>query len=279
MTSVQQAGQGSAAVPADAAALSPVAARALFAAGLVAPTSGWCAGYAQANVVAVPKALAFDMLLFAQRNPKPCPILDVLDAGEVRGGVLGGETGVGDIRTDVPLYRVYERGELVAETPDVSGLWRADLVTFLVGCSFTFEHPLREAGVPIRHIDAGRNVPMYVTSTRCRSAGSLSGPLVVSMRAVPASRVADAVRVSSRYPAVHGAPVHVGDPAALGITDLDAPDFGDAPVVEPGDVPVFWACGVTPQAMVMESRPEIAITHAPGHMLVTDVRDSGYAVP
>lgn len=266
-------------LPEDPAALSPMAARRLFADGLTVPTSGWCAGYAQANVIAVPKVLAFDMLLFAQRNPKPCPVLEVLDAGEVRGGVLGGASGTGDIRTDVPLYRVYERGELVAEVPDARAHWREDLVTFLVGCSFTFEHPLLEAGVPVRHIDAGRNVPMYVTSRRCRSAGALGGPLVVSMRAIPADQVADAVRVSSRYPAVHGAPVHVGDPGALGIADLDAPQFGDAPVVEPGDVPVFWACGVTPQAMVMESRPEIAITHAPGHMLVTDARDSGYAVP
>ncbi|MDN5795926.1 MAG: putative hydro-lyase [Intrasporangium sp.] len=266
-------------LPEDPAALSPGDARRLFAAGLSVPTSGWCAGYAQANVIAVPKALAFDMLLFAQRNPKPCPILDVLDSGEVRGGVLGGKSGAGDIRTDVPLYRVYERGELVAEVPDATGHWREDLVTFLVGCSFTFEHPLLEAGVPVRHIDAGRNVPMYVTSRRCRSAGALGGPLVVSMRAIPAAQVADAVRVSSRYPAVHGAPVHVGDPGGLGISDLDAPEFGDPPVLEPGDVPVFWACGVTPQAMVMESRPEIAITHSPGHMLVTDARDSGYAVP
>jgi len=145
--------------------------------------------------------------------------------------------------------------------------------------SFTFEHPLLEAGVPVRHLTAGRNVPMYVTTTRCWPAGRLSGPLVVSMRAIPPALVADAVRVTSRYPAVHGAPVHVGDPSALGITDLAAPDFGDPPVIEEGDVPVFWACGVTPQAVVMESRPELAIAHAPGHMLVTDARDSAYAVP
>ncbi|MDC5697068.1 putative hydro-lyase [Intrasporangium calvum] len=268
-------------VPSDPASLAPEAARRLFAEGLTVPTSGWCAGYAQANIIAVPRGLAFETLLFAQRNPKPCPILDVLDAGEVRGGVLGGADpgSHADIRTDVPLYRVYERGELVAEVADARGHWRDDLVTFLVGCSFTFEHPLLEAGVPVRHLTAGRNVPMYVTSRQCRPAGQLSGPLVVSMRGVPSALVADAVRVTSRYPAVHGAPVHVGDPGALGIGDLAAPDFGDPPVLEPGDVPVFWACGVTPQAMVMESRPEIAITHAPGHMLITDARDSAYAVP
>lgn len=268
-------------IPAHPERLPPGEARALFAAGLSVPTTGWSAGYAQANIVAVPKALAFDMLLFAQRNPKPCPVLEVLDAGEVRGGVLGGADpdSTADIRTDIPLYRVYESGELVAEVTDARDHWRDDLVTFVIGCSFTFEHPLLEAGVPVRHITAGRNVPMYLTSTRCRPAGQLSGPLVVSMRAIPSSLVADAVRVSSRYPAVHGAPVHVGDPSALGIADMAAPDFGDPPVLEDGDVPVFWACGVTPQAMLMESRPDIAITHAPGYMLLTDARDSKYATP
>lgn len=151
--------------------------------------------------------------------------------------------------------------------------------TFIIGCSFTFEHPLLAAGVPVRHLSAGRNVPMYRTSRRWRPAGALSGPLVVSLRGIPPDRVADAVRISSRYPMVHGAPVHVGDPAALGIGALDRLDFGDPPVLEPGDVPVFWACGVTPQAMVMESRPELAITHAPGHMLITDAWDSDYLVP
>lgn len=263
--------------PADPAGTPPARARALFAAGLVTPTSGWSKGYAQANLVAVPRELAFDMLLFAQRNPKPCPVLEVLDAGEVRGGILGGPTA--DIRTDVPRYRVYRHGELVEEVDDAREVWREDLVSFLIGCSFTFEHPLLEAGVPLRHLAAGRNVPMYRTSTRCRPAGQLSGPLVVSMRGIPASQVADAVRVSARYPLVHGAPVHVGDPAGLGIADVEQPDFGDAPVLEAGDVPVFWACGVTPQAMVMESRPDLAITHSPGHMLITDAPDTSYCVP
>jgi uncharacterized protein YcsI (UPF0317 family) len=268
-------------MPDDPAALSPSEARALFAAGLQVPTTGWCAGYAQANIIAVPQALAFDMMLFAQRNPKPCPILDVLDAGETRGGVLGGTdlASHADIRTDIPLYRVYERGELVAEVSDAREHWRDDLVTFVVGCSFTFEHPLLDAGVPVRHLTAGSIVPMYVTTTRCWPSGRLSGPLGVSMRAIPPALVADAVRVTSRYPALHGAPVHVGDPSALGIADLGAPDFGDPPVIEEGDVPVFWASGVTSQALVMESRPALAITHAPGRMLVTDARDSAYAVP
>lgn len=254
--------------------LTPREARARFRDGLVTPTSGWCAGYAQANIIAVPKALAFDVLLFAQRNPKPCPVLDVLEAGQVGGPLLDG-----DIRTDIPLYRVYEHGELVAEPADATGYWRDDLVTFLIGCSFTFEHPLVEAGIEVRHMSTGTNVPMFVTSRRCAPAGALSGPLVVSMRPVPAERVADAVRITSRYPSVHGAPVHVGDPAALGIRDLGAPDFGEPVEIRDGELPVFWACGVTPQAMVMEAKPEIAICHAPGHMLITDARDADYQVP
>lgn len=259
---------------ADIADLHPSEARARFREGLSVPTSGWCAGWTQANLISLPRELAFDFLLFAQRNPKPCPVLDVLEAGATSGALLDG-----DLRTDIGRYRIYEHGELVAEVDDVKDAWREDLVSFLLGCSFTFEHPLAQAGIPLRHVDAGRNVPMYVTSRRCRPAGALDGPMVVSMRPIPADRVADAVRISSRYPAVHGAPVHVGDPDALGVRDLTAPEFGDSPDLRPGDVPVFWACGVTPQAMVMEARPPFAITHAPGYMLITDAKDADYQVP
>jgi uncharacterized protein YcsI (UPF0317 family) len=256
------------------AEVSPAEARLMFREGLVAQTSGWSRGHAQANLIALPRELAFDFLLFAQRNPKPCPILDVLDAGATSGPLLAG-----DVRTDLPAYRVYVDGELVAETPDARPWWRDDLVSFLVGCSFTFEAALADAGIAVRHIDQGVNVPMYRTNRRCRSAGRFSGPLVVSMRPVPADQVADAVRVTSRYPAVHGAPMHVGDPRALGIEDLGRPDYGDPVDVREGEVPVFWGCGVTPQAAVVESRPDLAIAHAPGHMLVTDARDSDYLVP
>ncbi|WP_211177305.1 putative hydro-lyase [Pseudonocardia acidicola] len=253
--------------------MSPADARARFRDGLVTPTAGWCDGWTQANLITVPAALAWDFLLFTQRNPQPCPVLDVLDAGTVSGPLLDG-----DIRTDLPLYRVYVDGDLAAETPDVTGWWREDLVSFLIGCSFTFERALGEAGVPVRHVEEGVNVPMYRTSWRCRGAGAVGGPLVVSMRPVPADQVADAVRVTGRYPSVHGAPVHVGDPRELGIADLDAPDYGDAVTVRDGEVPVFWACGVTPQAAVVESRPSLAIAHAPGYMLVTDARDDAYLV-
>lgn len=256
------------------ASTTPAQARARFREGLVVPTAGWSAGYAQANIISLPREYAFDFLLFAQRNPKPCPLLDVLDAGETSGPILDG-----DIRTDIPLYRVHKNGRMVAEEPDVTSYWRDDLVSFLIGCSFTFEHPLMQAGIEVRHIAAGSNVPMYRTSRECRPAGRLSGPLVVSMRPVPAGRVADAVRISSRFPGVHGAPVHVGDPGALGITDVGRPDYGDPVEIRDGEIPVFWACGVTPQAVLTHSKPPFAITHAPGHMLITDAQDAEYQVP
>ncbi len=246
----------------------------MFREGLRVQTSGWCSGWTQANLLAVPRDLAYDVLLYAQRNPAPCPVLDVSEPGEVSTSIFAG-----DLRTDLSAYVVYEHGEPVAEVTDVREHWREDLVAFLLGCSFTFEAALLEAGVPLRHLEERTNVPMYRTSVATRPAGSLHGPLIVSMRPIPADLVATAVRVTSRYPAVHGAPLHVGDPAAIGITDLDAPDFGDAVPVLPGEVPVFWGCGVTPQAAVMASRPPYAIGHAPGHMAITDVRDARYAVP
>ncbi len=260
--------------PANPAALAPREARELFRAGLRVATSGYCAGHTQANLIALPRELAFDLLLFAQRNPKSCPVLDVAEEGETRVRILDG-----DLRTDLPAYRVYRGGELVAEVADARDAWRDDLVSFLVGCSFTFERALLEADIPVRHLEDGGNVPMYRTNQPCRPAGRLSGPLVVSMRPIPTERVSDAVRITARYPAVHGAPVHVGDPAELGIGDLDHPDFGEPVEVRPGETPVFWACGVTPQAAVMASAPEFAIGHAPGHMAVTDSRDIEYQVP
>ncbi|MCO1338944.1 DUF1445 domain-containing protein [Kocuria polaris] len=259
----------------DVALLSPAAARARFRSGLTTPTAGWSRGFAQANLLIVPQSQAFDVLLFAQRNPKSCPLLGVLEAGQTTSDLLAG----GDIRTDVPKYVVYEGGVLAAETDDITGWWRDDLVTFIIGCSFTFESALMDAGIRIAHIDQGVNVPMYKTTIRSTSAGQLSGPTVVSMRPIPASRVSDAVRITSRYPAVHGAPVHVGNPADIGIEDLSRPDFGDAVEIPAGHLPVFWACGVTPQAAVMESRPALAIGHAPGYMLITDARDSDYLIP
>jgi uncharacterized protein YcsI (UPF0317 family) len=254
--------------------VTPAQARARFRDGLAVPTTGWCPGYAQANLVAVPADWAYDVLLFAQRNPKPCPVLDVTDAGSAT-TVLAPDA---DLRTDLPRYRVWHDGEPVAAPTDVTAHWRADLVAFLIGCSFTFEGPLAAAGVPLRHVEQERNVSMYVTDRACRPAGRLRGPLVVSMRWIPEALVETAWRVSALMPAVHGAPVHAGDPRELGIHDLASPDHGDAVAAEPGDVPVFWACGVTPQAALAASRPPFAITHAPGHMFVGDVADAAYRV-
>lgn len=252
------------------------AARAAYRGGLVQPTAGVAPGMTQANLIALPRDWAWDFLLYAQRNPKPCPVLDVVEAGGWTTPLAEGA----DLRSDIPLYRVWRDGRLHEEVRDARALWagQPDLVSFLIGCSFTFETPLIEAGIDVRHVTDGGNVPMYRTSRACRPAGRLHGELVVSMRPIPAHRVADAVAISGRFPSVHGTPVHVGDPAALGIADLGRPDFGDPVRIEPGEVPVFWACGVTPQAAVMASGVPFAITHAPGHMFITDVPDSAYHV-
>ncbi|MFB9347032.1 putative hydro-lyase [Streptomyces heliomycini] len=255
-------------------AWSPRAARARFREGLAGPTAGVAAGRTQANLISVPADWAYDMLLFCQRNPKPCPVLDVTDAGSTT-TVLAADA---DLRTDLPRYRVWEHGELVDEPTDVRAHWRGDLVSFLIGCSFTFEWALTAAGVPVRHVEQGRNVPMYVTSWQCRPAGRLRGPMVVSMRPVPPEHLSAAIRESSLLPAVHGGPVHCGDPSGLGVDDLGRPDFGDPVNLEPDDIPVFWACGVTPQAAVTASRPPFAITHAPGQMFLSDARDEQFRV-
>lgn len=252
------------------------AARASYRAGYASPTSGVAAGLTQANLIAVPADWAFETLLFAQRNPKPCPVLEVIEQGQVESRMAPGS----DIRTDIGRYRIWRDGVLAEETPDARAAWaeHPDLVAFLIGCSFTFETGLLQAGIPIRHQELGRNVPMYRTAVPCVPAGRLSGEMVVSMRPIPAGRVADAVQISGRTPAVHGAPVHIGDPTSLGIADLSAPDFGDAPELRDGEVPVFWACGVTPQAAIMASKPPFAVTHAPGYMFITDVPDAEHLV-
>ena len=219
-------------------------ARARFRAGLRVPTAAVASGFTQANLIVLPLEAAVDFELFARRNPGPCPLLDITEPGSPVTTLAPSA----DLRTDLPAYRIWERGRCVAEPAEVTGYWRGDLVSFLLGCSFTFERALLKAGVPVRHIEQDRNVPMYVTSRRCQPAGRFAGPLVVSMRPIPAALVGTAIEVTARIPSAHGAPVHAGDPADLGIADLSKPDFGDQVLPEPGDVPVFWACGVTPQA-------------------------------
>jgi uncharacterized protein YcsI (UPF0317 family) len=231
-------------------------------------TSGLAEGHVQGNVVILPELLANDFLRYCQRNPKPCPLLAVSEPGEAMLPSLGADI---DIRTDVPRYRVWRDGALSEQPTDISTLWRKDLVTFVIGCSFSFEEALLQAGIPLRHIAQNRNVAMYRSNIATTPAGVFSGPMVVSMRPLKASDAIRAIQITTRFPSVHGAPVHIGDPAQIGIMDLSAPDYGDAVEVMPDEVPVFWACGVTPQAAITQARPKFCITHAPGAMLITDL--------
>jgi uncharacterized protein YcsI (UPF0317 family) len=231
------------------------------------PTSGLAPGLAQANLGILPADESLDFLRFCVRNPKPCPLLEVTDTGSAHPDGVAADA---DLRTDLPRYRVFRDGRLVDEPTDIAQFWRSDLVAFLLGCSFTFEWALAAAGLPIAHQAQGVNVPMYVTNRRCISAGRFDGPLVVSMRPFAPDVISHVVDISARFPAMHGAPVHIGDPEEIGIDDLAAPDFGDAVAVGADEVPVFWACGVTPQAVAIQARPSLAIFHAPGHMFITD---------
>ncbi|REK11393.1 MAG: putative hydro-lyase [Planctomycetota bacterium] len=236
------------------------------------PTTGLARGYVQANLVILPADAADEFAEFCRANPRPCPLLEQTAPGdpEPHDAAPGS-----DVRTDVPRYRVFRQGKLEPQEPtDIQHLWRDDLVSFLLGCSFTFENALVREGLPVRHIDQQRNVPMYRTNRACRPAGRFSGELVVSMRPYPPEAIERVSEVSGRFPTQHGAPIHVGDPQALGITDLERPDYGDAVTLHPGEVPVFWACGVTPQAALLNARCELAITHSPGCMFVTDWRDA-----
>ncbi|MCT4333952.1 putative hydro-lyase [Paracoccus sp. YLB-12] len=236
--------------------------------GFAGPTAGMGGDALQANIVILPGAEAADFLRFCQSNPRPCPLLAVGAPGDPALPSLG--EGI-DLRHDVPRYRVWRHGELTDEPSQIADLWQDDMVSFALGCSFSFEDALTRAGIPVRHQDAGRNVPMYRTSLATRPAGRFGGPVVVSLRPMPAADAIEAVQICARMPLAHGAPIHLGDPAQIGIADVMAPDYGDAPDIRPGDIPVFWACGVTPQAAIVSGRPALAITHAPGHMLVTDI--------
>ena len=234
-------------------------------------TSGMCDGYAQGNLLVLPMEQAYDFLLFTQRNPKSCPILEV---GDVGSRLVKRMANNADIATDIPKYRVWENGVLTGEYTDISKFWRDDFVYFLIGCSFSFEGELLAAGVPVRHIEEGKNVPMYLTNVECEEAGIFHGKLVVSMRPMPADQAIRATSITASMPRVHGSPIHIGDPAQIGIQDVNKPDFGDAVTINEGEIPVFWCCGVTPQSVVMSAKPPIAISHAPGHMFITDVKNS-----
>ena len=238
-------------------------------------TSGLAPGFVQANLVILPAALAPDFRRFCALNPKPCPLLAESAPGDPRLPALGADI---DVRTDLPLYRIWRGGELAGETHDIVAHWRGDLTAFALGCSFSFEEALMAEGLEVRNAALGRNVPMYRTLVQCAPAGPFSGPLVVSMRPFKAADAIRAVEITARYPRVHGAPVHIGRPDLIGIKDLARPDYGDAVPVHDDELPLFWACGVTPQAALAAARPDFAITHAPGAMLITDLRNAELAL-
>lgn len=253
---------------------SPIAVRDACRAGtLTEHTSGLAYGYVQANLVIVPADDAADFQRFCELNPKPCPLLEMTAPGDPVPRRMAPDA---DLRTDLPRYRTWRNGVLADEPADIRALWRDDLVSFLIGCSFTFEAAMLRAGLPVRHIEERRNVPMYRTNVDCRPAGPFRGPLVVSMRPMTTDQSEEAACVTARFPSVHGAPVQIGDPERLGIADLNRPDFGDPVTIHAGEVPVFWACGVTPQCALMQAALPLAITHAPGCMFVTDRRDDEF---
>jgi uncharacterized protein YcsI (UPF0317 family) len=238
-------------------------------------TAGVAPGYVQGNLAILPASLAGDFLRFCQLNPKPCPLLAASAPGDPRLPTLADDL---DIRTDLPRYRVFARGELVDEPADIRDHWREDLVAFVLGCSFSFEEALIEGGIELRHITCNATVPMYRTSIATTPAGAFHGPMVVSMRPMKPADAIRAIQITTRFPAVHGAPVHIGKPELIGIADLGKPDWGDAVPVNADEIPVFWACGVTPQSVVATVKPEFCITHYPGSMLVTDRRNSEFAI-
>jgi uncharacterized protein YcsI (UPF0317 family) len=241
---------------------------------LTRTTAGLAPEYVQANLAVLPRDEAYDFLLFCQRNSRACPLLEVTDVGSAEPeGVAPGA----DLRTDIAKYRIYEYGEIVDEVTDATAYWREDLVAFLLGCSFTFEQAMVEAGVRLWHLEHEKAVAMWRTSIECRPAGVFHGPMVVSMRPIRPADLAKAVTATARFPGAHGAPIHIGDPAAIGISDITKPHYGDPQHMEPGDIPVFWACGVTPQAVALASKPPFMITHSPGNMFITDIRNSALA--
>ena len=255
----------------ELARITPAELRSLCRAGrFEGPTSGAALGYVQANLVVLERAEAQAFTRFCELNPRPCPLLEVTPPGNPEPERLAPG---GDVRTDLPRYRVYQDGVCVDRPTSIADHWTGECVAFLIGCSFTFEAAMLAAGLPVRHIHQGCNVPMYRTNRGCVAAGPFAAPLVVSMRPMTPEQAEEAERVTARFPGVHGAPVQIGDPQALGILDLAAPDYGDAVEIRPGEVPVFWACGVTPMEAVIMAKPKLAITHEPGHMFVTDRRD------
>jgi uncharacterized protein YcsI (UPF0317 family) len=243
---------------------------------LSAPTSGLAPGYVQANIVILPAAAASDFQTFCQLNPRACPLLAMSpEPGVPTFPELGDDI---DIRVDLPKYRVWRNGDVAEQAPDISEIWEADWTAFALGCSFSFEEALLDAGIEIRNITEGVNVPMYITQIPCATAGPFAGKMVVSMRPMVASDAIRAIQICSRFPSVHGAPIHLGDPSQIGIANLNNPDFGEAVAVKESEIPLFWACGVTPQVALQGAKLPLAVTHEPGHMLVTDLKNTDLAI-
>lgn len=253
----------------DLAKLTPAGVRAEIRRGKYqSHTAGLGDGYLQTNLAILPEVFALDFMRFCQRNPKPCPLVGVSDTGNPMMFTLGSDI---DIRRDVPRYNIYRDGKLDESALDISDIWGDSMVAFALGCSFTFERALRETGIPVWHVENDRTVPMFRSNIDTVPAGPFRGKMVVSMRSIPADRVDEAANISRGFPLAHGAPVHVGDPAEIGIADVSRPDWGDAAPVKDGEVPMFWACGVTPQVAIEAAGVPLCITHKPGHMLLTDV--------
>jgi len=260
--------QGAAILPSHRARLD-------YRAGLAVTTSGVANGHVQGNLVVLPEEFASAFHRFCQLNPKPCPIIGMSDVGNPMIPSLGADL---DIRTDVPRYRIWRDGEVVDEPTDITAQWRDDLVAFVLGCSFSFEEALMAEGIPLRHVEQRVRVPMYRTNIACTPAGPFAGPMVVSMRPLKPAQAIRAVQITSRFPSVHGAPVHLGLPHSIGIADINKPDYGDAVPIASDEIPVFWACGVTPQSVISAAKIPFAITHAPGLMLITDLQNRELAV-
>jgi len=243
--------------------------------GFAGVTAGLAPGYVQGNVCILPRAFADDFRRYCERNPRPCPLIGASEPGDPRLPELGQDL---DIRSDVPRYHVFRDGEKKGDVTDIRDLWTKDMVAFAIGCSFSFEEALIDAGIPLRYVAEGKNVAMYLTNIQTEPSGPFRGPMAVSMRPLTPANTERAVKITSRFPRAHGAPVHIGDPSKIGIADIDRLFAGDRVEVKPGELPVFWACGITPQAAVLAAKPPICITHAPGHMLVTDIRNSDWAL-
>jgi len=237
-------------------------------------TAGLTKGYVHAGVTILPRKEALDFMIFCQRNPQPFPVIDVTEEGSPEARISAPGS---DLRTDLPQYRVYEKGIMTAEVTDVKEIWRSDFVGFVLGCSFSFEEALLQAGIPVRNLEEKKNVPIYVTNKQCVPSRMFQGPLAVSMRPIHGSRITDAIRITAKSPLTHGAPVHVGDPSVIGIKTLEHPDYGEALTINNGELPCFWACGVTLQVIASQAKPELMITQAPGHMFLTDIRNDQLA--